>query len=278
MLFKRLLHLLEVLKQPDVVGEFGRALRDAGQHRQVHPVELARIGLAGHRKAAAVSHLFRDAPVERAAFFVVPLKQLEERRLGAGGALGAEQLRLRQAVAHLLEIHQKFLDPQRRALADGGRLRGLEVGEREGGEILVFLRKTAQLRDGVDQLFLHQPHRVVEDNQVGVVADIAARRPQMDDTAGVRALLAIGIDMRHHIVADFLFPLRGDFIVNVLRMGLQLRDLLVGNRQAELLLGLRERDPQLPPGAELIVGGEQVLHLPAGIARGQGRFIFIRHS
>ena len=31
MLFKGLLHLLEMLEQADVVGEFGRALGDAGQ-------------------------------------------------------------------------------------------------------------------------------------------------------------------------------------------------------------------------------------------------------
>lgn len=140
------------------------------------------------------------------------------------------------------------------------------MGKRKGGKILVFVSKPAELCNDVDQLFLHQPHRIVENNQIGIVTDVAACRPQMDDAAGTRTLLAVGIDVRHHIVADFLFALCGDFIVDILRMRLQLCDLFVGDGQAELLFGFGKCNPQLPPGAELVVGGEQVLHLAAGIA------------
>ena len=41
------------------------------------------------------------------------------------------------------------------------------------------------------------------------------------------------------------------------RVGLQLLDLLLGDVQAQLALGLRQGDPQLPPGAELVVVGEE---------------------
>ena len=55
-------------------------------------------------------------------------------------------------------------------------------------------------------------------------------------------------------------------VVDVLRVGFQLGNLLVGNVQPLLLFRLRQRNPQLPPGAELVVLGEDELHLLAGIA------------
>ena len=44
----------------------------------------------------------------------------------------------------------------------------------------------------------------------------------MDDARRLGALLAVGIHVAHHVVADLMFPLLGDFIVDVVLVGFQL--------------------------------------------------------
>ena len=278
MLFKGLLHLLEMLEQADVVGEFGRALGDAGQGGEDGGVQLAGIRLPRHGEAGGIPHLFSDFLIQQAAFLVVALEQLKKAGLGACGALGAQQPRPGQAVFHLVQVHQEFLSPQGGALAHGGGLGGLEVGESQGGQIGVFPGELAQQSDGVDQLFAHQPQGVVQDDKVGVIPHVAAGGAQVDDALGVRALLAVGVDVGHHVVAHFLFPGGGHVVVDIVRMRLQLSNLFVGDGQPQLLLGLGQRDPQPAPGAELIVGRKQILHLLAGIAGGKRGFVLAWHG
>ena len=92
----------------------------------------------------------------------------------------------------------------------------------------------------------------------------------MDDPLGVRALQAVGVDVAHHVVAALLLPADGVLVVDVVGVGLQLGDLLVGDGQALPLLGLGQGDPEFAPGAELVVVGEDVLHLLAGVAGLEG--------
>jgi hypothetical protein len=51
----------------------------------------------------------------------------------------------------LLQVEHQVLDPERGALADGGRLRGLEVGEAEGREVAVATREVGERRDHAEQ-------------------------------------------------------------------------------------------------------------------------------
>ena len=76
----------------------------------------------------------------------------------------------------------------------------------------------------------------------------------MDDPLGFGTLLAVGIDVRHDVVTDLFFTRRGDVVIDIVGMGAQFLELTVGNREAELLLRLGERDPQPPPGPEFVVG------------------------
>ena len=99
----------------------------------------------------------------------------------------------------------------------------------------------------------------------------------MDDAGSLRALLAVGIHMAHHVVAHKALALFGDFIVDVLGVCLQLIDLFLRDRQTELHFALCKRDPKAAPGLELHVRRKQVLHLFVGIAGGQGGFIRISH-
>ena len=104
---------------------------------------------------------------------------------------------------------------------------------------------------------------------VGVVPDVAAGGSEVDDTLGLRALQTIGVDVAHDIVTHDLLPRLRVRIIHIVRMGLQLIDLLLGDIEPQLLLGLREGDPELSPGAEFLFLRKEVLHLLARIPLGK---------
>ena len=98
----------------------------------------------------------------------------------------------------------------------------------------------------------------------------------MDDAGCLRALFAVGVDVAHDVVTDDLFAGAGDVIVDIVGMCLHLVDHLVGDAiDAEFLLGLREGDPELPPGTELVVLGEDELHFLAGVPLGKRTYVCV---
>jgi hypothetical protein len=86
-----------------------------------------------------------DAAVELAHLGVVAVEELEERGLRARRALDAAETQRGFGVLELLERLHEVLDPQRRALADRRRLRGLVVRESERRQRAVLARETRQL-------------------------------------------------------------------------------------------------------------------------------------
>ena len=86
---------------------------------------------------------------------------------------------------------------------------------------------------------------LAEQDQVGIVGDETARGPQVDDRPRRRALIAVGVDVGHHVVPElFLVNGRG-FEIDVVDMLPQFRELAVGDRQTEFVLGLCQGHPQL---------------------------------
>ena len=181
-------------------------------------------------------------------------------------------------MVQLLHIHIELIHPQSGALAHGGQLGGLAVGVGEAGHVLVLGGELRQIGNDADELFAHQFKALPHDDDIGVVAHIAAGSAQMDDALRLGALQAVGVDMAHHIMTHQLFPCGGVLVVDIVLVGLQLGDLLIGDVQTLFLLGLGQRDPQPPPGAELVVIGEDVLHLVRGIPGGKRRNITVMFS
>ena len=274
-LLKRLLHLLEVRQQADVRRHLHGGLADAchgGQHIVVH---LAAVGLAADRHDLGKVHLGADVGLDGLDLGGVAVEQLHKAGLGAGGALNAAQCQLGDLVVKLLQIHVQLVHPERGALADGGQLRGLAVGVGQAGHGLVLVGELGQICQHADDLLAHELQALAHDDDVGVVTDIAAGRAQMDDALCLGALQAVGVDVAHHVMADELLARNGVLIVDVVLVRLQLGNLLIGDGQALLLLGLSQRDPQPAPGAELVVVREDVLHLIRRIARRERRNIFV---
>src|SRR6185312_12224999 len=103
--------------------------------------------------------------------------------------------------------------------------------------------------------------------------------PQVEDAPGslvnpVR-LLGVVAQVGHHVVPGTAFELGDAVQVGVSSGPLQSVDLLGGDGQPQILLAFGESDPQLPPGAEAVGGGEDPCHLRRGVTfveRVLGRF------
>ena len=253
MLLERLLDLLHVLEHTDVVRELMRGLSDTGEHAENTEIDLTAVGLAGYRIAGREAHLLCDHLVEPAALRMIAVEQLEEGRLGAGGTLGAEELQGAEYILEILEVEDELVQPQRRTLSDGRRLCRLEVGVRERRHILILHRELTELVDDIDELLMYELETLPHDDDIGVVADIAGGRTEVDDALRVRALYAVRIHMAHNIVTNLLLTCLCHLIIDLILMCLQLIDLLLRDVEAQLMLRLCQCDPELSPGTELVV-------------------------
>ena len=72
-------------------------------------------------------------------------------------------------------------------------------------------------------------------------------------------------EVRHDVMADFLFPLCGQIKVDIPDMVLQRLYLVFRNGQAQFHLRPGQLCPQLSPGADPGAAGEELQHIPAGI-------------
>ena len=105
-------------------------------------------------------------------------------------------------------------------------------------------------------------------DQIGIVGHIAAGGAEMDNARCRGRGFAIGIDMSHHIMAHFFFPLRGTIKINVIDVRFQLRYLLRRDGQAELMLCPRQCHPELSPCLDALFLREQMEHIIGSIAGG----------
>ena len=170
-------------------------------------------------------------------------------------------------MVELLKIAEKILHPESRALADGHRLCGLIVRVAEGRHGGVFARERGEICQHAQKLATQIAQTVAVENEIGVVGDVAARRAEVDDAGGGRRGLAVGVDVRHHIVAHLALALLGHGVVNVGDVRFQLRDLPGGDGQSQLVLRAGKRAPQPPPCLKAHIGGEQVQHIRRRVAR-----------
>ena len=87
MLFKRFFNLFQILQKPEIVGELTAGLRDQRKAVAHDRIQFSGIGLPADRKAGFKAHFLCDLPIQFLAFFVISVKEFQERRLRAGSAL-----------------------------------------------------------------------------------------------------------------------------------------------------------------------------------------------
>ena len=124
-LFKGFFHFLEGLQNPQIVCEFIRALRDTAEHGKEISVHFAGIRLSRNGNAAGKSHIFGDQAFQLFDLFFVAVEKFHKARLRARRPLAAEEQKFVKTVFEFLDVHGKFVRPQRGALSHRGELRGL---------------------------------------------------------------------------------------------------------------------------------------------------------
>ena len=265
-------------EQAYIARKLRRTLRNAGEHLQNRKVDLAGVGLAADGLTGLEAHLRGDAPFKLLDLFGVPVEQLKEACAGAGRALAAQKLQLRELEIELFDVKQQVVYPQAGALADGRRLGGLKmrIGKRRQG--LVLFCKLTERRDGVHKELADDEQPAAHTDDVRIVADVAARRAEVDDGLCLGAALAEGQHMRHNVVPYLVLMCGRGGIVDVVYMRAHLVELFIADAKPQLLLTLCEREPQPAPGGELVVVRKLALHLLIGIAAAEGVFVKFVHG
>ena len=113
---------------------------------------------------------------------------------------------------------------------------------------------------------------VAHQHQVGVVGDVATGGAEMDDAFGCWALIAVGVDVGHHVVPQAPFVGFGGGEIDFVDVLLEFRDLLGLDRQAQFGFGFGQPDPELAPGAEFFVVAPEAAHLLGRRSGGLGGF------
>lgn len=158
---------------------------------------------------------------------MVTLEKGKERRLGTGGTLDATETNVVACALDVAQVPEELLfggtgggkltiiriprhivatdlNPEGRTLADRGQLRRLEVSPPERREVLVRLGETGETLDDDGELREDDVACVAEEDQVGVVGDVARGGAEVDNTGGGGSTLAKDVDVRHDIVTALL--------------------------------------------------------------------------
>ena len=168
----------------------------------------------------------------------------------------------------ILQIQTELLHPKGGTLPYRSGLSRLKMRKRQRWQTFIRICKPGKLCDDIQQFLSNQMQRLRHHNNIRIIPHIAGGSPQMNNPFSLGTLLPIGINMRHHIMAHFLLPRFRHIIINIILMRLQLINLLLGNIQPQLLLRLRQSNPEPPPGPKLLVRRKNVLHLLTRIAFG----------
>ena len=131
----------------------------------------------------------------------------------------------------------------------------------DGGQRLVLIGKVAQGGYRLAKPLAQVDKPVTVEDQVCVIGDIAARCAEVDDARSVGRRLAVGVDVRHDIMAHFTLPCGNDIIIDIIDMSFKLLHLLLGHRQPQLMLASGKLRPQSAPCAVAHIGRKQVLHV-----------------
>ncbi len=270
-----------MLEQADVVCHSVSALSHGAEAVQNPAVHLPGVGLAANREGLFKAELPGDPPVHLVDFGPVSLKEVQEAGLRAGGPSASQEFQVLQHKVQLLQVRQEILHPEGGPLAHRDQLGGLIVGVAQGRGVRVLPGELREVPQQGQKALPEIPQALTVEDEVGVVGDIAAGGPQVDDARGGGRGRAVGVDVGHHVMPDFLFPPGSQLEVDVGEMVLQLLHLFRRHGQAQLMLRPGQGHPQPPPGLDAGFGGEEVQHELRRIAGGEGGFVAVlthRHT
>ena len=144
---ERLLDFLHALQKPYIVCEFHCAFGNAGKHGQKFEIEFSRISLTADGKRFFKAHFIANEFVKFFHLFIIAGKKFLKTRLRAGRTFYAAKPEIIKDCRNVFVIFCEVLRPERRAFADGRRLRGLKMRERKRRKIFISVCKIFKFRD-----------------------------------------------------------------------------------------------------------------------------------
>ncbi len=229
MLFKRLFNFFQMLQQTDIVRHLMRTGCNTRKHIRHSGICFAGICLPGYRITVGKPHFFCNHRIDLIDRFLIVVKQLLKARLRSGRSLRAKQLHGKYDIVDIFQIHQKFLQPQRRPFPYRRWLRRLKMRKRQRWQTFIRICKPGKLCDDIQQFLSNQMQRLRHHNNIGIISHIAGRCAKMNNAGCFWTLQSISIDMAHHIMTHFFFPFSGVFVVDILSMRFHLIDHFLRN-------------------------------------------------
>ena len=131
------------------------------------------------------------------------------------------------------------------------------------GHILVFQCKIGKISENLCRLLENDFRRMLQNDNIRVVADIARGCTEMDYRLCFRTLLSVCVYMRHYIVTHNFFAFLRNLIIHIVAVCFQLRNLLIGNSETKLLFGFCKSNPKPAPCSEFELLRKDFLHFGA---------------
>ena len=122
------------------------------------------------------------------------------------------------------------------------------MGEPEGRDRSGSCGEGAQPIDDHRGLRADHLEPFTHDQEVRIADDVLTGRTQVDHAVRAGRPLSVGVHVRHDVVSQALLVCGGRFEVDVLEVLPEVRDLFRRDREAELMLGFGEREPDAAPG------------------------------
>ena len=167
-------------KEPYVPCEFHCALGNAGEHGKREVIHFPAVSLAAHSIGGGHAHLFGDLCFQSLHLFRVSPKQFQKTGTRSGSPPASQKPQIPEDPVQMLQIHHKILHPEAGSLSRCGGLRGLEMGIGQGRGIGIPVGKPPHGTNGAKELFPHKAQGVPLQEEIRVVAHVAAGGAQMD--------------------------------------------------------------------------------------------------
>ena len=103
--------------------------------------------------------------------------------------------------------------------------------------------KVGKMVNQINQLFANMQQSFSVDNDISIVTNIGTGCAEVDNAFGFGTLCAIGVNMSHHIMAQFLFLFRSQLIIDVGDVCFELSNLLLGNIKTQFTLSFGQGHP-----------------------------------
>ena len=135
------------------------------------------------------------------------------------------------------------------------------MGKCKGRHILVCFCKCSQFINSTYKLLTYKLQSFIHYYDIRVITYIAGGCSQMYYSLCLGTLNAVRVYMAHNIMADFLFTLSCHIIIDIILMSLEFLYHLIGYRgKSQFLFCFCQGYPQSPPGTELHILREDILH------------------